>query len=86
LAKVIHPIRSRCLLIRIPAPNEKEIVNVLKLIGERESIEIPDRLAKRIALKCDGNFKEYFLLYNRKFKRCNLNFIVSQNRQIPVHG
>jgi len=57
----------------------------LKLIGARESIEIPDRLAKRIALKCDGKFNECFLLYNRKFKRCNLNFTVSQNQQIPFH-
>lgn len=34
LAKVIHPIRSRCLLIRVPAPDDHEVEEVLAKIAK----------------------------------------------------
>lgn len=33
LSKVIQPIRSRCLQVRVPAPKDEEIVKILRVIA-----------------------------------------------------
>lgn len=41
LSKVIMPLRSRCLQIRVPAPTEVEVTDVLRKIATRENFELP---------------------------------------------
>lgn len=36
IGRVLAPLRSRCLLIRVPAPNEQEIFSILSKISEVE--------------------------------------------------
>ena len=45
LSKVISPLRSRCLLIRVPAPTHQQIVGVLKKISDNEYFALPESLA-----------------------------------------
>ena len=62
-SKIIAPIRSRCLLMRIPAPSHEEISKVLLKIGKRESLQVPHRLAQKIAIASERNLRKAILLF-----------------------
>ncbi len=47
--QVIEPVRSRCLCVRVGAPTADEIRDVLLAVAKKESLDLPDALAKRIA-------------------------------------
>ena len=47
--KVIEPVRSRCLGIRVGAPTEESICSVLQLVAKKESLRLPEVLASRVA-------------------------------------
>lgn len=49
LSKVILPVRSRCMQVRVPAPTTNEIVGVLKYISQKESFNLPIPLATSIS-------------------------------------
>lgn len=61
-SRVIPAIRSRCLGIRVAAPSEEEIVNILQLTCKKEGLHIPDGLAQRIAQQCDRNLRRAILM------------------------
>ena len=61
-SKVIDPLRSRCLAIRVPAPNQQEIITVLQSISKKEGITLPIELAKRIADLSDRNLRKAILM------------------------
>uniref|UniRef100_T1GZC7 Replication factor C C-terminal domain-containing protein n=1 Tax=Megaselia scalaris TaxID=36166 RepID=T1GZC7_MEGSC len=61
-SRVIPAIRSRCLGIRVAAPTEDEIVSVLQYTCKKESLSIPDGLAKRIAHQSDRNLRRAILM------------------------
>ncbi|KAI4813806.1 hypothetical protein KUCAC02_003032 [Chaenocephalus aceratus] len=50
-SKVIEPIRSRCLAIRVPLPSTEEVCNVLTSICKKEGLLLPPELAKNISDK-----------------------------------
>jgi len=45
LSKVIQPLRSRCLQVRVPAPSTQEVVDVLNGISKREGFNLPRPLS-----------------------------------------
>jgi replication factor C subunit 3/5 len=52
-SKVIEPVRSRCLGVRVPAPAEDDMCSVLQSVCKSECIQLPSELAMRIAkVKC----------------------------------
>jgi len=53
LSKVIEPIRSRCLLIRVPLPTRNQIIESLLQISIREKIDISIEDYNKILDKCD---------------------------------
>jgi replication factor C subunit 3/5 len=53
LSKVIEPIRSRCLLIRVPLPTRNQIIESLLQISIREKIDISIEDYNNILDKCD---------------------------------
>jgi replication factor C subunit 3/5 len=61
-SKVIEPVRSRCLGIRIPAPTNNEICNVLMTIANKESITLPHELAVNIANESSRNLRRGILM------------------------
>ncbi len=71
-SKVIEPVRSRCLPVRVPAPSEAEVVDVLRKIAKKEGIVLPDELALRLAAGADRNVR-----------RAVLSFEATRARQYP---
>ena len=58
LSAIIDPIRSRCFSLRIPAPNETEIKDVLKYIIKEENLDINDNQMNSIIEKHGKNVRE----------------------------
>jgi replication factor C subunit 3/5 len=62
-SKVIEPVRSRCLGIRIAAPSHDDICQVLKGVARAENITLPDQLAVNIALESNRNLRRALLMF-----------------------
>ena len=62
VSKVIQPIRSRCLLVRVPAPSAKDIAHVLKGISQREGFALPDKLATKIGHVSGRNLRRAIMM------------------------
>jgi replication factor C subunit 3/5 len=56
------PIKSRCLLIRIPAPTIKDLTALLQAVATTEHIQLPDQVAKIIVERSDRNIRKSLLL------------------------
>jgi replication factor C subunit 3/5 len=62
LSKVIAPLRSRCLQVRVPAPAEAKVGELLKLIARKESFELPPVLAMNIAHHARRNMRRAIMM------------------------
>jgi DNA polymerase III delta prime subunit len=49
LSRVIEPLRSRCLCVRVPAPTPADLVSLLAGVAKKEGLALPDDLADRVA-------------------------------------
>ena len=77
VSKIIEPLRSRCLNIRIPCPTFKELTSIIFDISCRENIDIDDKQIYRIVKTANGNIKNaIFLLdlYKAKIKNYELSW------------
>lgn len=73
LSKVILPLRSRCLQIRVPAPSTAEVVEVLTGISKREGFNLPRPLAQSISNFSKRNLRRaIMMLQTAKLKNENL--------------
>eukprot|EP00993_Chasmostoma_nieuportense_P001763 NODE_2614_length_1136_cov_67.844400_g2494_i0.p1 GENE.NODE_2614_length_1136_cov_67.844400_g2494_i0~~NODE_2614_length_1136_cov_67.844400_g2494_i0.p1 ORF type:complete len:346 (+),score=92.55 NODE_2614_length_1136_cov_67.844400_g2494_i0:65-1102(+) len=61
-SKVIAPLRSRCLGVRVPAPTCAEIATVLASVAKKEGLTLPEQLADRIAHSSDRNLRRAILM------------------------
>jgi len=61
-SKVIDPVRSRCLGIRVAAPSHDEIAAVLRTVSRKESITLPDELAINISRSSNRNLRRALLM------------------------
>ncbi|KAI8831608.1 P-loop containing nucleoside triphosphate hydrolase protein [Chytriomyces cf. hyalinus JEL632] len=61
-SRIIGPIRSRCLLVRVAAPSADEITTVLTKVGIKEDFSIPHEFALKIAEKSNGNLRRALLM------------------------
>ncbi|KAK3285718.1 Replication factor C (RF-C) subunit [Cymbomonas tetramitiformis] len=57
VSKVIEAVRSRCVTVRVPAPAEAEICDVLQYVSKKECITLPPEFAARIASSTDRNLR-----------------------------
>jgi len=62
VSKVIEPLRSRCLSIRIPAPSHQEIVEILKTVSGKERVTMDEEFARHISVKCNRNLRRALLM------------------------
>lgn len=83
LSKMIEPVRSRCLAIRIPAPDIKEIGNALKSVAQQEKVEVPELLIERIAQSSERNLRKALLILEAT-KSKHYPFSTSNPSQIPL--
>lgn len=62
-ANIIAPIRSRTLLVRVAAPTEAEICDVLRDAGKKERWPDSEGLNQRIAKESGRNLRKALLMY-----------------------
>ena len=62
-ANIIAPIRSRTLLVRVPAPSEDEICSALKSVGKSERFPHVEALNRRIAKESGRNLRRALLMF-----------------------
>jgi len=62
VSKLIEPLRSRCLAVRVPAPSHDQIVSVLKYVADEERVNLTDAFAKQVALKSERNLRKALLM------------------------
>ncbi|CAD5332861.1 unnamed protein product [Arabidopsis thaliana] len=60
-SKVTEAIKSRCLNVRINAPSQEEIVKVLEFVAKKESLQLPQGFAARIAEKSNRSLRRAIL-------------------------
>jgi len=61
LCKVIEPLRSRCLAIRVAAPSNEQIATVLQKIIKKEGCNITPKFAMKVAKSSDRNMRRAVL-------------------------
>ncbi|CAM9527852.1 unnamed protein product [Ascophyllum nodosum] len=61
-SKVIEPVRSRCLGVRVPAPEEAEVCAVLASVCRKEGLSLPAALAERVARTSKRNLRRALLM------------------------
>jgi len=61
-SKLISPLRSRCLGVRISAPTIDQITTVLQKVAKKEGIQLPDALAVNIANESNRNLRKALLM------------------------
>lgn len=61
-SKLIAPLRSRCLGVRVSAPTIDQIALVLKKVAEKESFDLPEALAVNMARECNRNLRKAVLM------------------------
>lgn len=62
-SNIIAPIRSRTLLVRVAAPSEEEISQVLTRVGEKEHFSDVEALNRKIARDSGRNLRKALLMY-----------------------
>ncbi len=62
-ANIIAPIRSRTLLVRVAAPTEAEIVDVLERAAKKENYKADPILYQRIAKESGRNLRKALLIF-----------------------
>ncbi|XP_046645589.1 replication factor C subunit 3-like [Daphnia pulicaria] len=61
-SKIIAPLQSRCLAIRVPAPSQDDIIKVLQMVSKKEGITLPTDFAIRIAERSERNLRRALLM------------------------
>ena len=61
-SKIIEPVRSRCLGVRVPAPTNDQVSEVLQAVAKKENCPCPPDLSNRIAVNCDRNLRRALLM------------------------
>lgn len=61
-SKVIDPVRSRCLGIRVAAPTNDEVVTVLSKVAAKERFNLPEEFAMSVAKAARRNMRRALLM------------------------
>lgn len=62
LCRVIAPLRSRCLAIRVPAPTRDDMSLVLRKIVDNEKIALPSDLEDEVCALAKGNLRKAIMM------------------------
>lgn len=61
LSKIIAPVRSRCLLMRVGRPETEEVVRILQDVATKEGFHLSKELASNIAEHAERNLRASLL-------------------------
>lgn len=86
LSPVIGPIRSRTLLIRVPAPDVTKICEILGDVARQEGIKLAspaaaDSIFKQIAERASRNLRRSLLMLEAMYAQ---NEIISESSKVPL--
>lgn len=73
LTKIINPLKSRCLMVKLPAPTDKDILRTLMNISYKEDNILKLDDYNDIIKKCNSNIKEAIWLLNFKLYKIDAN-------------
>ncbi|KAI9296036.1 P-loop containing nucleoside triphosphate hydrolase protein [Neoconidiobolus thromboides FSU 785] len=78
---IISPIRSRCLLLRVPAPTEEQIINILNDLSRKEVFDLPPQFAKNLVAMSDRNLRKAILILEATLSQ---TYPVNPSTPIPI--
>ncbi|KAK6018292.1 hypothetical protein OSTOST_16134, partial [Ostertagia ostertagi] len=61
LSRIIGPLKSRCMIVRVGAPSDEEIRDVCTSVAERVRLTVPDPVMDQIVAKSRGNLRRALL-------------------------
>lgn len=83
-SNIIAPIRSRTLLVRVAAPTEQDIVNVLEKVAAKEHVDLENvKTLEKIASHSDRNLRKALLTLETLYTFAGSK-TVSENTPIPT--
>jgi replication factor C subunit 3/5 len=62
LNKIIEPIISRCMVIRLPAPTTEQLIPILQRVSTKECLNVTEKFYKILAEKSDRNVRRAVLM------------------------
>merc|ERR1719323_1554628 len=81
-SKIIPPLRSRCLPIRVGAPSMGDVQLVLHKVAQAESVKLPPELAVKIADKSQRDLRRALLMLETTQVQANSNSL-TKDAQLP---
>lgn len=84
-SKIIPPLRSRCLPIRVGAPNKEEVAAVLRTVATAEGLKLSLDLAQKIAEKSGRNMRRAILMLEMLYTQANASSL-SKDVAIPAEA
>jgi replication factor C subunit 3/5 len=85
-SRLIAPIKSRCLLIRVAAPNPEEMLTVLKHVAKRAgAVSLPEDVADEIIADANGNMRKAILVFEA-MKMQSYAVLYIPPLADPIHG
>jgi len=81
-SKLIAPLRSRCLGIRVAAPSEDEIAKILKTVASREEFRLPNSVAIKLAGESDRNLRKALLMLEAA--KVQADGEIQENQHLPT--
>ncbi|KAF9450079.1 P-loop containing nucleoside triphosphate hydrolase protein [Macrolepiota fuliginosa MF-IS2] len=61
-SRLIAPIKSRCLLMRVAAPDSEEMTSVLLHVAKKENLNMPEEAIEKIVEDSSGNLRKALLV------------------------
>lgn len=77
-SRIIPPVKSRCLMLRVGAPTETEIINILKNTAKKEAVTLPPELSNKIANESDRNLRRAIMMMEAAVTRGNSDVVKPQ--------
>lgn len=68
-SKILAPIRSRTLLVRVAAPTRDDTVRVLRAVASQEGVAVSDALCGRIADESNRNLRRAVLMLETAYSK-----------------
>lgn len=84
IGRIIDPIRSRCLLVRVGAPSIDECVSCLRRVGSKEGVQVPEEVAVQIVKNANRNLRQALLMLEAAIVQAASNGGLSVGMQLPV--
>ncbi|KAJ1719107.1 Replication factor C (RF-C) subunit [Coemansia erecta] len=79
--KIISPVQSRCLLVRVAAPSIDDVVGVINSVAKKEGITVPGPFAQQLAVGSKRNLHRALLMLEAAYVK---EYPFSDSHDIPL--